>query len=354
MTEDAELLRDTLRQFRGKEVEPHWESLDTPEAGWLETLWKTLRELGVTDFGRPEALDGMPLDVDSRLELLRALGESSPALGAALIGHVTAQALLIEAAAGKPLDAELGAALADGSRFALLASPLDIAPEPHFELGAAGLSGRARVAWPEPAWLVVPARSGERRVLCVLNARAVGAGLSAAPSSHGLCLLGFGELALDGATHAPGRVFEWPSAHAAARQADGLLAALLLGMTDELCQRAAAYALERYQGGKMIHEHDAVRQLVGPIELSRRVLAALARDTLSSDGPADGGAAAFAVALTRQSGLDSIQTFGGYGYMEDYRVERYLRDANTLETLWIHAESRRRAIAVDRFAAMGR
>ncbi|MFP5383351.1 MAG: acyl-CoA dehydrogenase family protein [Gammaproteobacteria bacterium] len=49
-----------------------------------------------------------------------------------------------------------------------------------------------------------------------------------------------------------------------------------------------------------------------------------------------------------------MQTFGGYGYMQDYRVERYLRDANTLETFWIHAAARERDAASRRSNALSR
>jgi hypothetical protein len=35
-------------------------------------------------------------------------------------------------------------------------------------------------------------------------------------------------------------------------------------------------------------------------------------------------------------------------------VERYTRDANTLETFWIHAAARRREIARNRFREMAR
>ncbi len=104
----------------------------------------------------------------------------------------------------------------------------------------------------------------------------------------------------------------------------------------------------------MIHEHDAVQELTGPIELARRMLEVLAIAALSEERAGDGGASALAIDLVRQSGLDAIQTYGGYGYMEDYRVERYLRDANTLENSWIHAAARRRAIARARFAEMTR
>jgi alkylation response protein AidB-like acyl-CoA dehydrogenase len=123
-------------------------------------------------------------------------------------------------------------------------------------------------------------------------------------------------------------------------------------MVRELAERSMCYALDRYQGGKMIHEHDAVQQLVGPMQLAARALQSFAVDTLGADRSGDGSASAFAVELVRQCGLDAIQTFGGYGYMEDYRVERYTRDANTLETFWIHAAARQREIARNRFAEM--
>ena len=81
----------------------------------------------------------------------------------------------------------------------------------------------------------------------------------------------------------------------------------------------------------------------------------IAIDTLRDRTRAgDGGASAFLIEHARQAGLDSVQSFGGYGYMEDYRVERYLRDANTLETFFIHASATTRRIAATSFAELQR
>jgi alkylation response protein AidB-like acyl-CoA dehydrogenase len=352
-TGEATLIRGTLRAFRRQRIEAAWDALNAPDAGRTIGLWRELQQLGVTTLGLPEAAGGLALDAESRFDILHELGAGSPALAFALVSHMTALALLREAAGGRlpaPLDA---ASIED--RFALVGSPLDRTPEASFRLVSSGqprLSGSQRVGLAYPDWLVIPALEGNRLHLCVLRANAERVGFAGRPSSHGLCLIPFGALVADHAAVRPEDVFPWPASGRPANEADGLLAATLAGMTSELADRATAYAHERYQGGKMIEEHDAVQEMTGPIELSRRCLRAVALQALAHDGAGDGGASAFAVERVRQSALDAIQTFGGYGYMEEYRVERYLRDANTLETCWIHAATRQREIARARFAAM--
>jgi len=349
-TSDQDLIAGTLRAFRRRCLEPQWERLDAPSEARYQASFRELHELGVTSFALPEEDGGVALDPRSRFEVLRELGAGVPALAFGLVSHATSLALLVEVAGDRRLVPLLD--LAAGARLALAASPLDRAPDTPFELASNGtlsLSGVGRAALAYPNWLVVPARQGDSLRLCVVRADAPGVRFSGAPSGHGLRLIPCGELAFGQVAVSGDRVLEWPASGRAANQADGLIAALLAGITAELADRAMRYALERYQGGKMIHEHDAVRELVGPAQLARRVLEALAVETLSASSPGDGGASAFAIDVVRQCGLDAIQTLGGYGYMEGYRVERYLRDANTLETCWIHAAARRRQIAKDRF-----
>jgi alkylation response protein AidB-like acyl-CoA dehydrogenase len=340
-------LNATLDAFRARRIEPEWERLDRPDAVRFGALWEGLRELGVDALGLPEARSGIDLDPASRYAIASRLGAASPSLAFALVAHATAVALVDQATDGgwpAPLDG-----LASGAPVALAGSPLDADPDDAFVLDASGrLSGQRRVALAHSSSIVVSARSGARSHLCVFRLDAPRVRFVERPSSHGLRLIRFGELTVEDLS-AP-VVLPWPESGFAAHEADGLVTALLAGMAEELAQRAAAYAVARRQGGKMIHEHDAVQQLVGPIEFAARPLRALALDALSRKARGDGGAAAFAVQAVRSAALDAIQTLGGYGYMEDYRVERYLRDANTLETFWVHAASRQRAIARRRFA----
>ncbi len=341
----------TLLAFRTRRIEPEWEHLDRPHAVRFSALWAGLREIGVTRLGLPEARSNVELDPASRFTLASRLGAAVPSLAFALVAHATALALLDEATEGAwpaPLDALLA-----GPPLALAGSPLDADPEDAFVRGPGGrVSGTRRVAIGHAESILVPFRDGPRHRLCVLALDAPGVRFVERPSSHGLRLVRFGELTLEGVEPTTSCTVPWPASGHAAHEADGLVTALLAGMAEELAERAAAYAVTRRQGGKGIHEHDAVQQLVGPIAYAARSLRALALDAFSRRARGDGGAAAHAVQTVRAAALDAIQTLGGYGYMEDYRVERYLRDANTIETFWVHAASRQRAIARARFGEL--
>jgi alkylation response protein AidB-like acyl-CoA dehydrogenase len=346
-------IASTLQTFRKKRIEPDWEKLDRTDAVRYVALWEGLREVGVTTLGLPEARSGIDLDAASRYAILSCLGAAAPSLAFGLISHATSLALVDEATAGAwpaPLDG-----LTDGPRLALVGSPLDARPTTSFELAANGhlsLSGAQRVAMPYPDWIVVPAREGARQCVCIVRADAPGVRFDERPSSHGLRLIPFGDLVLENVEVPAAQVLPWPDSGFSSNEADGLVTALLAGVASELADRAAGYAVVRRQGGKMISEHHAVQQLVGPIHFAGRPLRALALEALGARRSGDGGASGFAAQTVRSAALDAIQTLGGYGYMEDYRVERYLRDANTLETFWVHAAARLRDIARARFTEL--
>ena len=344
-------LGTTLDAFRARRIEPGWERLDRPEGARFAVLWGGLRELGITGLGLPGSRSGVDLDPASRFTIVSRLGAAVPSLGFALIAHATALALLDEATDGTWPG--LLEALPSGAPVALAASPLDADADDAFQVTPEGrLSGTRRVALAHADWILVPAQDGTISRLCALRLDTPGVAFAERPSSHGLRLVRFGELTVAGVALPSPLVLPWPRSGLVAHEADGLVTALLAGMAEELAQRAAAYAVGRRQGGKMISEHDAVQQLVGPTAFAVRSLRAMALDALSRQTRGDGGSAAFAVQTVRAAALDAIQTLGGYGYMEDYRVERYLRDANTLETFWVHAASRQRSIARARFAEL--
>lgn len=352
---DSAMVRASLARFRSRRIEVEWDHLDAPDRARHDALWSDLVELGVTVLGLPETDGGVDLDARGRFEVMSELGAGSPALAFSVISHLTALALLYEASERR-LPAQVAAEL-PRARFAVVGSVLDREPDTPFVLrmnGSLSLDGRARAGLAHPDLLVVPAVEGLGLRLVVLGCDEPGVSFAVARSSHGLGLVPFGELTIHCRGVRADRVLPWPGSGRAASLADGLLTAAFSGIARELADRTMRYALERRQGGKPIHQHVAVQDLTGPIELTRRTLETLALAVLSGDCPGDGGASALGVELLRQSGLDAVQTFGGYGYMQDYRVERYLRDANTLETFWIHAAARKRAIARARFAEMSR
>ncbi len=116
------------------------------------------------------------------------------------------------------------------------------------------------------------------------------------------------------------------------------ISAMAAGNASGALKAAREYAATRYQGGAMIGEHPAVRKLLALSEA--RVEASLAL-LLQTAGFACGNTdflrrCAIAKLMTTDWAFsavtDALQVFGGYGYMEDYGMEKRLRDAIVLKT----------------------
>jgi acyl-CoA dehydrogenase len=110
------------------------------------------------------------------------------------------------------------------------------------------------------------------------------------------------------------------------------LAAIAAGNARGALDEAVRYAQDRYQGGGPIVRHAAVRLLLG--ESEARIAAARAWILAAAAEPAGLGslraAAMLKACVTRDCARavsDCLQVFGGYGYMEDQRMEKRLRDA---------------------------
>lgn len=117
------------------------------------------------------------------------------------------------------------------------------------------------------------------------------------------------------------------------------LCAIALGNAQGALQLANQYARERYQGGEMIENHCAIQLLLG--EAYSKIVASAAHVHVEI-GRKEGDLAALAGAMAcklrvvsecSQAVTECLQVFGGYGYMEDYRLEKRLRDALTLKSM---------------------
>ncbi|HEX7318868.1 MAG TPA: acyl-CoA dehydrogenase family protein [bacterium] len=118
-----------------------------------------------------------------------------------------------------------------------------------------------------------------------------------------------------------------------------LFASIALGISQGAYENALKYAKERVQFGEPIANFGMVREMLADMAVkieSVRLLtydAALARDAQKDFSKA----AAIAHLVAAQSVADitnnAIQIYGGYGYMKDYPVERYFRDAQVIRVL---------------------
>lgn len=113
------------------------------------------------------------------------------------------------------------------------------------------------------------------------------------------------------------------------------LAAVMAGNAAAANDYAWQYAKERVQTGRLILEHQEVRRMLTNMQTLAEAARATAASASADPSSLDRARRAFTFAGTvgEQVCLDAIQVLGGYGYMEDYGLERRLRDHKTLQCL---------------------
>ncbi|ELK45557.1 acyl-CoA dehydrogenase [Halobacillus sp. ACCC02827] len=115
------------------------------------------------------------------------------------------------------------------------------------------------------------------------------------------------------------------------------IAALAVGIAQAALDRALAYAKERKQFGQPISKFQAIQfklaDMAMEVELARNMVhkAAWLKDKGKPFTKESAYAKLFASETAFRAANEAIQIHGGYGYMREYEVERFLRDAKLLE-----------------------
>jgi alkylation response protein AidB-like acyl-CoA dehydrogenase len=115
------------------------------------------------------------------------------------------------------------------------------------------------------------------------------------------------------------------------------IGAMALGIAQAALDAATHYARERKQFGRPIGSFQAVAFMVADmateVEAARQMVyrAAWLKDEGRDYGLAAAQAKLFASEVSQRVTNDAVQVHGGYGYVEEYKVERYLRDAKLTE-----------------------
>lgn len=114
------------------------------------------------------------------------------------------------------------------------------------------------------------------------------------------------------------------------------IGALGVGIAQAALDKSLAYAKERKQFGKSISSFQAIQfklaDMAMEVELARNMV--LKAAWLKDQGKPFSKEAAYAKFFATETAVraadQAIQIHGGYGYMREYEVERYLRDAKLL------------------------
>ena len=115
------------------------------------------------------------------------------------------------------------------------------------------------------------------------------------------------------------------------------IAALAVGTAEGAYERALRYSKERSAFGKKIHQFQPIgfklADMATQIEAAKLLTfhAAWKKDQGLDFIKEAAMAKLFASEVAMKTTTDAIQVHGGYGYVKDYDVERYFRDAKVLE-----------------------
>jgi alkylation response protein AidB-like acyl-CoA dehydrogenase len=137
------------------------------------------------------------------------------------------------------------------------------------------------------------------------------------------------------------------------------IAAQAVGIAQAAFDAALAYSQQRKTFGKPIYEHQAIQfklaDMSVKLEAARLLLlrAAYLRDRGERYIQAASQAKLFASKAAVEIALEAIQIHGGYGYVREYKVERYLRDAKITEIYEGTSEIQHIIIARELLRAVG-
>jgi alkylation response protein AidB-like acyl-CoA dehydrogenase len=354
---DHVLLRDTIREFMTEEVAPLVDEHEKARRFPTEVV-RRIGELGWLGINVPERWGGAGMDTLAYAIAVEEIGRVWGSLGLIVAAHTSLGCgPLLIAGTDEQRDRFLPS-LASGAMLGAYGLT-----EPMAGSDAGGTRTTARREGDE--WVI----DGQKRFitnagqagLYILTARTgsnddgsaeisafivpadtPGFGIGRLEEKMGLHASATGELQLDGV-----RV---PAANLLGEEGAGFksflkvldggrisIAALALGLAQAALDAAVPYAQTREQFGRPIGSFQGVAFMVADmateIEAARALVyrAAWLKDQGRDYGLAAAEAKLFASEVSSRVTNAAIQVHGGYGYIEDYKVERFLRDAKLTE-----------------------
>jgi isovaleryl-CoA dehydrogenase len=115
------------------------------------------------------------------------------------------------------------------------------------------------------------------------------------------------------------------------------LAAMSLGIADRCLEIMIGYAREREAFGRPLHEFGQIQRYIGDSYAKTEAARSLIYSVARSVGPhrrnrlGSDAAKLFVAPVAKEVADNAMQVLGGWGYCQEYKVERFLRDAKLIE-----------------------
>lgn len=357
LTKEQVMIKEMVRDFAEKEVKPLAIELDR-EAQFSEHLFKRIGELGLLGIPFPEKYGGIGADTISYAIAVEEIGKACGGTGLSYAAAVSLGASPIYYFGTEEQKQEFLVPLASGQGIASFGLT-----EPNAGSDAGGtkttavLDGDEYVINGEKCWITngtyakvitVTAVTGkDERGKNIISAFLVPQGtpgmtITAPYEKMGVRASDTTQIVLDNVRVPKENILG--DSQKGFKQflytLDGgriSIAALAVGLAQAAFERALHYSKERHQFGKPISSFQAIQfklaDMAMEIELARNMVykAAWLKDQGKPFSKESAYAKLFASEMAFRTCNQAIQIHGGYGYMREYEVERYLRDAKLLE-----------------------
>ncbi len=357
LTPEQQLIHDTARDFAERELEPHANEWDEKHIFPREAFNK-MAELGFAGMLVPEEYGGVGADTLSYILMLEELNRVVPALGTVISVHNSLACGALLYFGSDEQKARYLPLLASGQWLGAYAlSEAHAGSNPAAMRATAERRGDVYVVNGTKTWIT----SGASADLIILFAVT---GNSDKPSRNISALVvtketpGLHSGKLEEkmgirASETTQLIFEEaqvPAENLLGQEGDGFkvamslldggrigIAAQAVGITQRVFDEATSYSLQREQFGGPISDQQAIQFMLADmatgLSAARLLLyrAATMRDSGKRVTKEASMAKLFASELAMKSAWAAVQIHGGYGYVKEYPVERFFRDAKITE-----------------------
>ncbi|QGW19544.1 acyl-CoA dehydrogenase [Stutzerimonas degradans] len=370
LSEDQRMIRDMARDFARREIAPHAQAWE--KAGWIDdTLVAQMGELGLLGMVVPEQWGGSYIDYVAYALAVEEISAGDGATGALMSIHNSVGCGPLLNYGSQAQKDEWLAELASGRAIGCFALT-----EPQAGSEAHNLRTRAELV--DDHWVLNGSKqfcSNAKRAKLAIVFAVTDPDLGKKGLSAFLVSTDTPGFAVERSEHKMGiRASDTcavslsdcriPEANLLGERGKGLaialsnleggrigIAAQALGIARAAFEAALRYARERVQFGKPIAEHQSIANMLADMQtqLNAARLLILHAARLKSAGlpclSEASQAKLFASEMAEKVCSQAVQIHGGYGYLEDYPVERYYRDARITQIYEGSSEIQRLLIA---------
>ncbi|MFO0586084.1 MAG: acyl-CoA dehydrogenase family protein [Polyangiaceae bacterium] len=372
-TEEHALLRKTIRDFTRAEVEPQADKHDRSETLNVELLRK-VGDLGMLGVTVPAEAGGAGMDSVAAVIVHHELSKSDPGFCLAYLAHAMLFVNNFYYASNEAQRDKYLAKVISGEWVGAMGMT-----EPGAGTDVLGMKTTARkdgdnfilkgtkaliTNAPDAHVFIVYAKVDDRITTFVIERSWPGVNADGVTHKMGMRASTLGEIHMDDvvvpAENVLGTVGGGVRNMMRNLEIERLtLAAMSLGIADRCMDIMTTYAKERQSFGKPLADFGQIQRYIGEsyakTEAARALIYSVARHTGPGQRNRLGTDAAklFAAPVGKEVADNAMQVLGGWGYCNEYKVERLLRDAKLLEIGGGTIESHQKNITKELLAKVG-